>query len=64
MGLDLVQGSIRSLSIAVRRAVHAYGLRESETISRQLEDLYPDGSTEVLNFGVSPAGGAEFATSG
>jgi len=33
--------------------VEGYGLRESETISRQLEDLYPDGSTEVLNFGVS-----------
>jgi len=33
--------------------VEGYGLRESETISRQLEALYPDGSTEVLNFGVS-----------
>jgi len=33
--------------------IEGYGLRESETISRQLEDLYPDGSTEVLNFGVS-----------
>ena len=33
--------------------VEGYGLRESETISRQLEALYGDGSTEVLNFGVS-----------
>ena len=33
--------------------VEGYGLRESETISRRLEDLYADGSTEVLNFGVS-----------
>ena len=33
--------------------VEGYGLRESETLSRRLEDLYNDGSTEVLNFGVS-----------
>jgi tetratricopeptide (TPR) repeat protein len=33
--------------------VEGYRLRESETISRQLENLYNDGSTEVLNFGVS-----------
>lgn len=33
--------------------VEGYGLRESETISQQLEALHPDGSTEVLNFGVS-----------
>ncbi len=33
--------------------VEGYGLRESEILSRQLEDLYTDGSTEVLNFGVS-----------
>lgn len=33
--------------------VEGYGLRESETISQQLEALYPDGPTEVLNFGVS-----------
>jgi Flp pilus assembly protein TadD/lysophospholipase L1-like esterase len=33
--------------------VEGYGLRESETIPRRLEELYPDGSTEVLNFGVS-----------
>ncbi|MBN2312515.1 MAG: tetratricopeptide repeat protein [Sedimentisphaerales bacterium] len=33
--------------------VEGYGLRESQTISRQLEHLYSDGSTEVLNFGVS-----------
>jgi Flp pilus assembly protein TadD/lysophospholipase L1-like esterase len=33
--------------------VEGYGLRESETISHRLEELYPDGLTEVLNFGVS-----------
>lgn len=33
--------------------VEGYGLREADTLSRQLEDLYTDGSTEVLNFGVS-----------
>ncbi len=33
--------------------VEGHGLRESEILSRQLEALYPDGSTEVLNFGVS-----------
>ena len=33
--------------------VEGYGLRESETISRRLEALYSDGTTEVLNFGVS-----------
>jgi len=33
--------------------VEGYGLRESQTLSRQLEHLYADGSTEVLNFGVS-----------
>ena len=33
--------------------VEGHGLAESETISRQWEDLYPDGSTEILNFGVS-----------
>ena len=33
--------------------IEGYGLRESETISRQLEDLYPEASTEVLNLGVS-----------
>jgi len=33
--------------------VEGYGIRESDTISRQLERLYADGMTEVLNFGVS-----------
>jgi len=33
--------------------VEGYGLRESETLSRRLEELYNNGSTEVLNFGVS-----------
>jgi Flp pilus assembly protein TadD/lysophospholipase L1-like esterase len=33
--------------------VEGYGLPESKTISSQLEELYGDGSTEVLNFGVS-----------
>jgi len=33
--------------------VEGYGLPESATISHQLEGLYDDGSTEVLNFGIS-----------
>ena len=33
--------------------VEGHGLAEEDTISRQWEDLYADGSTEVLNFGVS-----------
>ena len=33
--------------------VEGHGLAESDTISRQWEELYADGSTEVLNFGVS-----------
>lgn len=33
--------------------VEGYGLREDDTLSSQLEHLYADGSTEVLNFGVS-----------
>lgn len=44
---------IRRVLLLGDSVVEGYGLRESETISRQLEDLYPDGSTEVLNFGVS-----------
>ena len=33
--------------------VEGHGIREADTISRQLERLYADGKTEVLNFGVS-----------
>jgi Flp pilus assembly protein TadD len=44
---------VRRVLLLGDSVVEGYGLRESETISRQLEDLYPDGSTEVLNFGVS-----------
>jgi tetratricopeptide (TPR) repeat protein/lysophospholipase L1-like esterase len=34
--------------------VEGHGLTQvDDTISRQLEQLYPDGSTEVMNFGVS-----------
>ncbi|MGK0184578.1 MAG: Flp pilus assembly protein TadD [Verrucomicrobiales bacterium] len=33
--------------------VEGHGLAENETISKQWEELYSDGSTEVLNFGVS-----------
>ena len=34
--------------------VEGVGLRDlDDTVSRQLEKLYPDGRTEVLNFGVS-----------
>ncbi|MCP4261115.1 MAG: tetratricopeptide repeat protein [Planctomycetes bacterium] len=44
---------IRRILLLGDSVVEGYGLRESETISHQLEDLYPDQSTEVLNFGVS-----------
>ena len=44
---------VRRILLLGDSVVEGYGLRESETISRQLEDLYGDGSTEVLNFGVS-----------
>ncbi|MHC4532471.1 MAG: tetratricopeptide repeat protein [Planctomycetota bacterium] len=44
---------VRRVLLLGDSVVEGYGLSESETISRQLEDLYPDGSTEVLNFGVS-----------
>jgi hypothetical protein len=44
---------IRRVLLLGDSVVEGYGLSESETISHQLEDLYPDGSTEVLNFGVS-----------
>ena len=44
---------VRRILLLGDSVVEGYDLRESETISRRLEDLYPDGSTEVLNFGVS-----------
>jgi len=44
---------VRRILLLGDSVVEGYGLRESETISRRLEDLYDDGSTEVLNFGVS-----------
>jgi len=50
--LDKPDG-VRRVLLLGDSVVEGYGLRESETISRRLEDLYPDGSTEVLNFGVS-----------
>lgn len=44
---------IRRILLLGDSVVEGYGLREDETMSRRLEDLYPEGSTEVLNFGVS-----------
>lgn len=44
---------VRRILLLGDSVVEGYGLRESETISHQLEDLYSDESTEVLNFGVS-----------
>jgi Flp pilus assembly protein TadD len=44
---------VRRILLLGDSVVEGYGLRESETISRRLEDFYPDGSTEVFNFGVS-----------
>lgn len=44
---------VRRILLLGDSVVEGYGLRESETISHRLEELYLDGSTEVLNFGVS-----------
>lgn len=44
---------VRRILLLGDSVVEGYGLSESETMSRQLEDLYPEGPTEVLNFGVS-----------
>jgi Flp pilus assembly protein TadD/lysophospholipase L1-like esterase len=44
---------VRRILLLGDSVVEGYGLRESETLSQQLEALYRDGSTEVLNFGVS-----------
>lgn len=44
---------VRRILLLGDSVVEGYGLRERDTISRQLEDLYEDGRTEVLNFGVS-----------
>jgi Flp pilus assembly protein TadD/lysophospholipase L1-like esterase len=44
---------VRRVLLLGDSVVEGYGLRESETISSRLESLYPDGLTEVLNFGVS-----------
>jgi Flp pilus assembly protein TadD len=44
---------VRRVLLLGDSVVEGYGLRESEMMSRQLEALYGDGSTEVLNFGVS-----------
>jgi tetratricopeptide (TPR) repeat protein len=44
---------VRRILLLGDSVVEGHGLRESETLSRQLETLYADESTEVLNFGVS-----------
>ena len=44
---------VRRVLLLGDSVVEGYGLREVETISRRLEALYDDGSTEILNFGVS-----------
>lgn len=44
---------VRRVLLLGDSVVEGYGLPESATISRQLENLYSDGKTEVLNFGVS-----------
>ena len=44
---------VRRILLLGDSVVEGYGLPEPETLSRQLEDLYPEGSVEVLNFGVS-----------
>ncbi len=50
--LDKPSG-VRRILLLGDSVVEGHGLREHETISHQLETLYADGSTEVLNFGVS-----------
>ena len=44
---------VRRVLLLGDSVVEGYGLREEETMSRRLEGLYPDGTTEVLNFGVA-----------
>jgi tetratricopeptide (TPR) repeat protein len=44
---------VRRVLLLGDSVVEGHGLPESETMSQQLEALYSDGSTEVLNFGVS-----------
>lgn len=44
---------VRRVLLLGDSVVEGYGLRENETMSRRLEELFPDGRTEVLNFGVS-----------
>ena len=44
---------VRRVLLLGDSVVEGHGLRESETMSQQLEALYSDGTTEVLNFGVS-----------
>ena len=44
---------VRRVVLLGDSVVEGHGLAEGETISRQWEDLYEDGATEVLNFGVS-----------
>ncbi len=45
---------VRRIILVGDSVVEGEGLREiDDTISRQLERLYPDGTVEVLNFGVS-----------
>ncbi len=44
---------VRRILLLGDSVVEGYGLRESETISSRLEELFTDGATEVLNFGVS-----------
>ena len=44
---------VRRVVLLGDSVVEGHGLAASETISHQWENLYTDGSTEVLNFGVS-----------
>ncbi|MGY8688938.1 MAG: SGNH/GDSL hydrolase family protein [Verrucomicrobiales bacterium] len=44
---------VRRVLLLGDSVVEGHGLPEQETISRQWEKLYPESSTEVLNFGVS-----------
>ncbi len=44
---------VRRVIVLGDSVVEGYGIREESTITRRLEELYTDGKTEVLNFGVS-----------
>lgn len=47
------KAGVRRILLLGDSVVEGHGLKEEDTLSHQLELLYPDQRTEVLNFGVS-----------